>query len=500
MTILGQGQSQILPFATGTGANVESPTNWASDAVLQQGFQRGIVASQKFNTPLRQATFIASMIAQFMADYSGNPTNDDGQLLNAEQNFTEALQAFLQPFGVYFMLDTGTANNMVGNSTPAPTSYQSPGLIVIKKMAADNTGPMTCNFWNLGSVALTDMVGVALSSGALKSGGLYILAETGGNYRVLGGTSTYTTVTNLTANSGDMITVQVSGEVDWRAFAGTHDTTVGTGDAWPRGKASDGTARYMLTSEFVTWIQGQLSSPLRNIQVFNTSGTYTPTALAKKAMVIITGGGGAGGGGSGFFYSAGSGGGAGATSIALVDLTGVVTVPVTIGAGGSGTFATSSTRPWYLWPYSTIYGDGGDGSLSSFGTYATADGGKGGRGGFYSQSGLGGVGGAPGSSSGNLMVNGGTAGQSTTTWGGILTPFSGNGGSSFWGGGALGASHAWFWFPNWISSNGQNGQDGQAPGSGGGGGGGIQTTYLLSGTAPGRGGNGMHGACMVLEF
>ncbi len=83
MTTLGSGSNQFVPFATGSGANVMDPTNWGGDGVVQQGFERGIVPSQKFNTLGRQAMFISAMIAQFTADFSGNPSNDDGNLLNA---------------------------------------------------------------------------------------------------------------------------------------------------------------------------------------------------------------------------------------------------------------------------------------------------------------------------------------------------------------------------------------------------------------------------------
>lgn len=498
MTTHGSGENQFQPFATGVGANVESPGNWAEDPVVQQGFQRGILPSQKLNTPIRQATFISAMLAQFMADYTGTAVEDDGDLISAEDKLVEALRALLAPMGVYFMTDTGAANAMVGTSSPAPESYASPGLIVIRKMNASNTGAMTVNFWDLGVVSLTDMTGAPLTNGALLAGGLYILAYSGGGYRVLGGTATYQNITNLTANSGDMIEVTGSGVVNWRTSRGTHDTTVDANDKWPRGDAGNDAAKYMLTNEFVAWVESSLGSPLRNVQVFLSSGTYTPTPGAKKALVILTGGGGAGGGGSGWFYSAGSGGGSGATVFHLLNLSGVVTVPVVIGAKGTGTFATSSTRAWFLWPWSVIYGDGGDGGTSTFGSYCSASGGKGGRGG-YLQSGLGGNGGDKDASTGNLMINGGSAGENVRGWSFWSQPHSGNGGASFWGGAGLGATHCWWWYSWWLGTNGQNGQDGQAPGAGGGGGGGIEVSRL-TGITHGKGGDGMAGACMILEF
>jgi hypothetical protein len=358
---------------------------------------------------------------------------------------------------------------------------------------------MTCNFWGLGEVSLTDTTGAALSNGALLANGLYILAFSGSGYRVLGGTATYTSVTNLTANSGDAIDVFVDGTVNLRVAHGTHDTNIDSNDTWPRGKASDGTARYMLTNEFTSWIQTLMGSGLKNCRVFLSSGTYTPTSGAKKALVFLTGGGGAGGGGHGLFYAAGSGGGSGATAIHLLDLTGVSSVQITIGAGGSGTAMSGTVcRHWHLWPFSVIYGDGGDGGDSSFGAYCTAKGGHGGRGG-YNQSGLGGAAGDLDTTTGNLMNNGGNPGEHARMWYLFTVPHSGNGGASFWGGAGMGLTHCWWWWDWWLGIHGQNGQDGQAPGAGGGGGGGLEYSYCF-GLVAGRGGHGKAGCAVIYEF
>jgi len=105
---------------------------------------------------------------------------------------------------------------------------------------------------------------------------------------------------------------------------------------------------------------------LVNIQVFTSSGTYTKTAGAVKGRALVQGAGGAGGGSvanSGGYISAGHGGDAGSYGeTGLIDLTGVTTVPVTVGAGGTGSPA----------------GVGTNGGSSSFGSYIVAPGGLGG--------------------------------------------------------------------------------------------------------------------------
>ncbi|SHF00274.1 Phage tail-collar fibre protein [Modicisalibacter ilicicola DSM 19980] len=103
----------------------------------------------------------------------------------------------------------------------------------------------------------------------------------------------------------------------------------------------------------------------QNIASFTSPGVSTwnvPQDLRdgrRKAFVAVTG---AGGGGAGpASSSAGSGGAGGGTGIGLIDLTGVESVQVTVGAGGAGSIE-----------------DGHSGGTSSFGPYITATGGNGG--------------------------------------------------------------------------------------------------------------------------
>lgn len=73
------------------------------------------------------------------------------------------------------------------------------------------------------------------------------------------------------------------------------------------------------------------------LQTFVSSGTYTPTSGARKALMIATGSGGGGGVNSGGSATGrkGGAGGSGATAIKLVDLTGITSEAVTIAAAAS---------------------------------------------------------------------------------------------------------------------------------------------------------------------
>ncbi|HBM9196760.1 TPA: tail fiber protein [Escherichia coli] len=199
---------------------------------------------------------------------------------------------------------------------------------------------------------------------------------------------------------------------------------------------------------------------LVNTRVFTSSGTYTPTPGTKRIRVTITGGGGGGGGcqatsnNETFF---GAGGGAGGTIISIMTPT-QNSYPVTIGAGGGGGVgATNGLK-------------GGD---SSFGTVIAPGGEGGGKAGVTNTNG--GNGGAP--NTGDVRIIGGHGGDGQS--GNINV--SGEGGSSFWGGGGRAGAGG--------------GVIGRAYGSGGGGA--YDDGY--SGTSM-TGGKGAAGICIIEEF
>ncbi|MET2729217.1 glycine-rich domain-containing protein (plasmid) [Escherichia coli] len=105
---------------------------------------------------------------------------------------------------------------------------------------------------------------------------------------------------------------------------------------------------------------------LKNFVVFSTAGVSTWTVpdelkSGRKAKVTVIGAGGSGG-----RSSSGGGGGGGGKAVKLVDLTGIESVPITVGAGGAKPAAGSTSIP------------GNSGGSSSFGTFCSATGGSGG--------------------------------------------------------------------------------------------------------------------------
>lgn len=171
--------------------------------------------------------------------------------------------------------------------------------------------------------------------------------------------------------------------------------------------------------------------PFRGVKVFKVPGVFTwevPEGV-KKAWVTVVGGG--GGGGRAALSGVGSGGGGGGgLSQRLVNLVGVTSVTVTVGAGGLG---------------STVEGALGEtGGTSSFGPYLSATGGIGGMGNAPSGSPNGpgngglGAGGDFNTTTGVGHPSYGVVGGSGGGAGGRCTqgPYPGNGGLGPGGGGS----------------------------------------------------------------
>lgn len=215
------------------------------------------------------------------------------------------------------------------------------------------------------------------------------------------------------------------------------------------------------------------------VQVFTTSGTYTPTTNAVSAKMTCVGGGGGGGGAASTSSSGaagGGGGGAGGTSIYYTNTP--ASLAVTIGAGGSGGTAGANA--------------GSAGGDTSVGSVCIGKGGSPGGGGASSTGTtgypLGGLGGVSGTGTITIVGQGGGPGKgSGATLEAVLGGYGGNstlgpGGAQCSGGsGGLGAA----------------GVAGQA---GGGGGAACSKGNGSSGGAAGAGGAGGTGKVIIEEL
>ncbi len=241
---------------------------------------------------------------------------------------------------------------------------------------------------------------------------------------------------------------------------------------------------------------------IANVQTFTAGGTYTKfNDDVNKILVISTAGGGGGGSVTAVFTEvAAGGGGAGASAISFIDVSGVASLTVTIGAGGAGGVAS-------------VGSPGGDTVLADGGTpWVTVPGGLGGVGSSSTTFNGGLVGGGkvtpvssgePEVSTAEVLIDGmqGDNGSVYNSETSLSIDFpgetfnllnqqglqGGRGGSSFWADGGRGSAH---FYPS-LDNPAYVGEKG----SGGGGG-----YRFEAGTASRPGLAGGNGYMLILEY
>lgn len=189
--------------------------------------------------------------------------------------------------------DTGTANAVISTVSPPLSggSYPTPTYVLFKK-GVTNTGAVTANF-GCGAVALKDAAGADFADGALAANTYYLAVYVGGQFRIVGGASSYTNVTNLTASSGEGIAVLVDGTINMNYPALTHDILFNDGDLLARYKVSGTSSAHhknFTFAEFLAWLNGRITFPAGEEPIYLETNIYkvrrsTTTAfgVARKA-------------------------------------------------------------------------------------------------------------------------------------------------------------------------------------------------------------------------
>jgi hypothetical protein len=84
-------QVDYLPIAAQAGANVDPQVNFEGSGYQQTGFQAGLAESKQLNKCWRQASVVAAMIANFIANQLNVNVLDDGNVAGLLTLFVEAL-------------------------------------------------------------------------------------------------------------------------------------------------------------------------------------------------------------------------------------------------------------------------------------------------------------------------------------------------------------------------------------------------------------------------
>lgn len=304
----------------------------------------------------------------------------------------------------------------------------------------------------------------------------------GGVLNVVGGTGINTSGSGNTITTNLTVPVTVphggTGDTSFTAYTVICGGTTSTGNL--QNVVNTGNSNQVLTSNgagaLPTW-QNFPGFNAINIQVFTSSGTYTPTANMSYCVLEVIGGGGGSGGtaaNSSSNWSSSGGGGGGGYARKVVNAA-TIGASQTVTVGAAGTAGTAGNN------------NGGSGGTSSVGSIVTATGGGGGTGGASSNAtsiALGGAGGVGSSGDFNIHGSDGSPGLTAST-GGIS--IGGNGGASIYGGSIQGNAAA-------TGTAATGGNAGYTYGGGAGGGAGGNNAGTGAGAA------GAAGIVIITEF
>ena len=177
--------NDFLPWANSSSANVLSQAAYAALGNLQSGVVAGVASSQQANKTWRQSSIIASMVAQAIADATGQPSVDDGTIATLEANFFNMLRT------IGYAADTGLVNTLTINLSPAPPGLTNLiGVLVRVLVKNTNTGASTLNVNGLGAIPIVNPDGSVLLPGQLLANDVVILIYNGGSFILVAGSPT----------------------------------------------------------------------------------------------------------------------------------------------------------------------------------------------------------------------------------------------------------------------------------------------------------------------
>ncbi len=134
--------NNFKPFAVGSGANVTSQSDYENLISLQTGFQSGKASSAQINKALRQSTFVASALAQYIMNKVAADVLDNGDvagfITQMSSAFSKDFQKLDATLTALAALATG-ANKLpyfTGTDTAAQTDLTSVGRDILAKTAA----------------------------------------------------------------------------------------------------------------------------------------------------------------------------------------------------------------------------------------------------------------------------------------------------------------------------------------------------------------------------
>ncbi|EHT2437099.1 hypothetical protein KXE85_001900 [Escherichia coli] len=149
-------KNDFKAFATGKNANVMSQEEWEALPALLSGFTAGKASSAQVNKVIRQASFIAAALAQFVSDKTQRDVLDNGDL-----------PGFVELLGSGFAVEYLSRKNPFGDIKSDGTVKTALENLGLGKAAKRDVGT--------GSGQIPDMGAFASGSGWFRLPGGYIV-------------------------------------------------------------------------------------------------------------------------------------------------------------------------------------------------------------------------------------------------------------------------------------------------------------------------------------
>ncbi|HEI6987333.1 TPA: DNA-packaging protein, partial [Yersinia enterocolitica] len=86
--------NEILPFGLGAESNVMTQAEYEALAARSGGFSSGVAKSEQLNKVWRQSSFVVSVLADFIANQSGNDVLDNGNTAVLLANLELAIKTY----------------------------------------------------------------------------------------------------------------------------------------------------------------------------------------------------------------------------------------------------------------------------------------------------------------------------------------------------------------------------------------------------------------------
>lgn len=260
--------NDFLVFGGGAGANVMTQADWAALAARTAGFSSGVAQSAQLNKAWRQSSVMSAVLAQLIADVTGQDVVDDGTVATILTNLKAAVKA--QSPGV-----VGDARNLRMSVTAASSTATITADELIVQDALGGKSYVLGTFSQNINLATNGAGG--MDTGSPPNNG-FVAIYAG-----------YNPTTNTRTLFGQNATASAAPEVYGGANAPAGITATSLASVWP----TNGSGQLIVGCQLGRWVSRGATLVLGNgtiVAAFTSLGISSAVpANAKRARLILGG-------------------------------------------------------------------------------------------------------------------------------------------------------------------------------------------------------------------